>query len=160
MSLRNASERAQEWRKYTAVPFPGSSCFRFLTWMPLSLHLRKPIQTPHILAASSYCAKCSLKAAADVQSSKMCSVMQWPHSCHLLSLGVLTLHELIWAAHNNSQPKPSLHITSQFSKTHHRQSLSHSECCVRHLRICKIKELIIRMGNANATSEYIIFMEN
>lgn len=155
MSLRNALERAQEWRKYTAVPFPGSGCFQFLTWLPLSVF--KKAQTPRILTASSSCGKRSLKAAADVQSSKMCSVMQWPRGCHLLSLGVPTLHELTWAAHD-SQPKPSLHVTSQFSKTHH--SLSHSECCVRHLRICKTKELIIGMGNANATSDYIILMEN
>lgn len=121
---------------------------------------KKALQTPRILAASSYCGKCSLKAAAAVQSSEMGSVMQCPHSCHLLSLGVPTLQELTRAAQNNSQPKPSLHVTGQFSKTHHRQSLSHSECCVRHLRICKIKELIIGMGNANATSEYIICMEN
>jgi len=52
-------------------------------------------------------------------------------------------------------------ITSQFGKTSQKEkSLSHSECYIRHVRNCKITEFIISMGNANAMSDYTVFMEN
>lgn len=55
----------------------------------------------------------------------------------------------------------SLNITNQCGKTSQKEkSLSHSEYYLRHVRNCKIKELIISMGNVNAMSGYIVFMEN
>lgn len=55
----------------------------------------------------------------------------------------------------------SLNITSQFGKTSQKEkSLPDSEWCIRHVRNCKIKELIISMGNVNAMSDYIVFTEN
>lgn len=98
----------------------------------------------------------------DVENRKTCSVMPCPGSSHELSLSVLMLRDLDTSSTEKFSDHTSpLNITSQFGKTSQKEkSLSHSKCYIRHVRNCKIKELIISMGNVNAMSDYIVFMEN